>query len=197
LWGYAGRWLIQLVVGLTIAAVVIGFVVILFLGGGPLGLDLPAAVLAISAVLLGAPLVVLGLVLGVVGGIVVAYAQRAIAVRELGPIEALLAGWRLFRTNLGASLVVWILNLALTIAVGIGLGIGLLVVGGALAVIGIVLWLATGGPTPLTIAYIAIAAVVLFAALLVVGAATNTFFWTYWTLAYLHLDRGAIRTAAA
>ena len=196
-WRYAGLWLLLAAAGLAIAAIVIGLVVLVVLGGGPLERDLPAVALAIGAVLLGLPLVLVAFVVGIGVGIVVAYAQRAIALRELGPIEALLVGWRLLRANLGTSLVVWVLNLAISIAVGIGLAFGLLVVGGVLAIVGVVLWLIAGGPTALTIAYIAIAAVVLFAVLAVVAAASNTFFWTYWTLAYLRLDPSAVQAAAA
>jgi hypothetical protein len=58
---------------------------------------------------------------------------------------------------------------------------------------GVALWSVAGWTAPL-FAYGALALAALLAAVLAVCAITNTFFWNYWTLAYVRLSG---RAAAA
>jgi hypothetical protein len=110
--------------------------------------------------------------------IVVTFAQRAIAVEDLGPVGALGAGLRLLRGHLGESLLAWLIALAL----GFGAGPAVFVLGG----VGVGVWAVAGLSAP-TVGYGVLAGLVLLAALLVVVGVANTFLWNYWTLAYLRL----------
>jgi hypothetical protein len=123
--------------------------------------------------------------------IVVAFAQRD-AVENVGPFEALQSGWRLMRAHLGDSLVTWLVNFGLALASGIVCLAGIL---GALVVlvgIGAVLFAAIGLSAP-TLAYVGVGVLLLLVAALTLAGISNTFFWSYWTLAYLRLSG---RTAA-
>ena len=82
-------------------------------------------------------------------GVIVAYAQRAIVLEQAGPIEGLKAGYGLVRRNLGNSVVLWLIALALSIGGGIALVIGLIVAAIPALIVGGILGLivnAVGGP---------------------------------------------------
>jgi hypothetical protein len=113
-------------------------------------------------------------------------AQRAIAVRDIGPLAALRDGWLVLRGHPGASLLVWLLNLALTIAAGLVVTAGMLAVVVALGIPAAALWAVFALTAP-TVSYLAVAAVAALGVLLVLVSVANTFFWSYWTLAYLRL----------
>jgi hypothetical protein len=134
-------------------------------------------------------------VAGLTVSIVVAFAQRAIVVENVGPIAALQSGWRLTRAHVGESLLTWLVNLGLAIATGITVGLGalgaLLVLGGVGAVV-----FAVAGLTAPTIAYIGLGGLVLVVGILTLAGIANAFFWNYWTLAYLRLSGHAAPTGA-
>ena len=95
-------------------------------------------------------------------------------------------GYRLFRRNIGSSLLVWLIRLALTI----GLNIALLL---AALIVGVILFLPTIALVfaELTTAAIitgVIAGLILLALFLVASGALGTFGSAYWTLAYLRLQ---------
>jgi hypothetical protein len=69
------------------------------------------------------PIVVAAAASAVVFGIVATYAQRAIA--DEGPVAALGDGWQLFRRNAGASVLVWMVNVALSIGAGIAASVAI------------------------------------------------------------------------
>jgi hypothetical protein len=118
--------------------------------------------------------------------VVVAYAQRAIVDERIGPIGGLRAGWLLARQHLSTSFFVWLVNLGLSLAANFAIFIALLFLVAILALLGLIFYLALG-MSAVTIGYIVVATVVAFAALLVAIAVVNTFFWTYWSLAYQRL----------
>ncbi|MDQ3809315.1 MAG: hypothetical protein M3336_03400 [Chloroflexota bacterium] len=165
------RFLGLLVLLAVIVSVVVGSVAAVAVNLGGLG------------VLFGA----LALTAGAVASIVLAYAERAIVVRDLGPIAALRHAWQVFTDHLSASLLTWLISVLLSVAVGVAaaVAIGLLVAffGG----IGLALWFASGLSAGLLLnAGVAVAVVI--ALLVTVAAIANTFFWSYWTVAYLRLD---------
>jgi hypothetical protein len=191
-WRFVGLWL-TLVLGIIGLGVLAAGVAVLFrlsVGRG----DAPW--LGAVVLLLALPLIALGVALAVGFAIVVPFAQRAIALEDIGPIAGIRAGWRLARRNIGTSLLVWILSIGLAIAAGLGIVIGLAVVAIPLSLIGFALWSAAGWSTP-TVAYVILAVLAVIALLLVLGAMLNTFFWHYWTLAYLRLSGREIGASTA
>jgi hypothetical protein len=108
----------------------------------------------------GALLGALVLTLGVVASIVLAYAERAIVVHDLSLGDALGHGWRVFSDHLSTSLLTWMLSVMLAAVIGALVASMWTLVAGVTAVI----------------------------ALVTLAAIANTFFWSFWTLAYLRLD---------
>jgi hypothetical protein len=121
-------------------------------------------------------------------GVIVAYAQRAIVLEAAGAIESLRMGYNLVRRNLGNSVILWLIALALSIGGGIALVFGLIVVAIPAVIAGGILALlvnAVGGSGIWALVVVCI--IVLFVAALVGGAALNSFLWHFWTVAYLRL----------
>ena len=143
------------------------------------------------------PLVTVLAVIALGLSIVVVFAQRAIAVENVGPIDALRSGWQLARAHLGESLLTWLINIGLAIATALtasfALGSGLVALGG----IGWALFSFAGWTAP-TVAYIGLGGLAVLALMLTFAGIANAFFWTYWTLAYLRLSgRGGEEMAPA
>jgi hypothetical protein len=147
------------------------FLGLLVLLGVVLAVVLGMVVLAaLSLGSVGAVLAAGVLSVGVVASIVLAYAERSIVVYDLGPLAALQAGWRLFQAHTGASLLAWSLS--------VGLAFGAAMVA-TMAIATLLLFF--GG--------LGLASVLATLGLLVLLAAVaNTFFWSYWTLAYVRLE---------
>jgi hypothetical protein len=223
-WRYVGLWLITVAAAFTLALVIAAYGALAFVAGsqsgGPAvgfalvavaGLAMIAAfvvvvlrltetstaprwAVAVGAALFALPLVTMLIALALGVSIVVAYAQRAIAVEDVGPVAALRSGWHLLRAHLGQSLLAWGINAALALGAGIALVASLLGILVVLGAPGAVLVAVIGFSTP-TIAYISLGGVALIAAALTLGAIVNTFFWNYWTLAYLRLSAPAAAAA--
>ena len=119
--------------------------------------------------------------------VVVLYAQRAIAVEDVGPVEALRSGWRLVREHLGDSVLAWLVALALGLAGGLVVAAGAAVAAAVLGAVGYAV-LSAAGMTLATFVYGAGAVVAVLGVLLTLVAVANTFFWNYWTIAYLRLS---------
>jgi hypothetical protein len=184
-WRFLGLYLILLLAAILVALVV-----------GPI---VAAAIGSTSAVAPSARGVVTGLwvFLGVVVGllfipiaiavsIVVAYAQRTIVEGNVGPIVGLRAAWLLARQHLSTSFFVWLVNLGLSLAANFAIFVALLLLAALLALMGLIFYLVLGMGA-VTIGYIVVATVVVFVALLLAIAIVNTFFWTYWSLAFQRL----------
>jgi hypothetical protein len=156
----------------------------------------PRWLVAVGAALFALPIFTVLIVVGLAVSIVVAFAQRAIAVEDVGPIDALRSGWRLTRTHLGDSLLTWLVNAGLALATGIAVVMGVL---GALVLLGGVgaLLFAIAGFGAPTVAYIGLSAALFLAGVLTLTGIANTFFWTFWTLVYLRLSGRAVTTTFA
>ncbi len=102
-----------------------------------------------------------------------------------GIVGSVGGGYRLFRRNLGRSLLVWLIQVALSIGTGIALLIVLLILGFILFLPTIILAV-TGFTTAAIVAGI-VAALILLPLLIVASGALGTFSHSYWTLAYLRL----------
>jgi hypothetical protein len=151
---------------------------------------------ALGAILFALPIFTVLIVVGLTLSIVVAFAQRAIVVENIGPIDSHQSGWRLTRTHVGERLLTWLVNMGLALATGIAFGLG--VVGALLLLGGIgALVFAVAGLTAPTLAYIGLGSLVFVVGVLTLAGIANAFFWTYWTLAYLRLSGRTAPTAAA
>ena len=183
LWRVLGYYVVFFLIALGLL-VAIGVPVALLIAGTFAVTDSTGARIAV-AVLAGLLGLALLLVVFVPFSIIGQYSLREIVVRREGVFASVGGGYRVFRRNIGRSLLVWLINLGL----GIGIGIAVLI---ALLLVGLVLFLPTiilAFAEMSTAAVVAgiVAGVVLLPILLVVSGATGTFFHSYWTLAYLRL----------
>ncbi|CAN5126061.1 hypothetical protein BH18ACT10_BH18ACT10_04130 [soil metagenome] len=116
------------------------------------------------------------------------FARRTMVVGGDGVIDSVRSGYRMFRHNLGRSLLVWLIQLGIMIAASIALIIALLIVGLILFLPTILL--AVAGSTTAAIVTGIIAGVILLPVLIVTAAILGTFNHSYWTLAYLRMTSG-------
>lgn len=184
-WRFLGLGLIQL--GIVIAVAILVGILAVF-GAAAIAVAGNGARVAIIVILLliGIPLGLALIVAAIMFVIAIAYAQREIVANDLGPWTALTHGWGLTRSHLGSSLLVWLINIGLAIGAGIAIAFALIILVLILGVIGVIFWAAFGFGTP-TIAYIVLGIIITLAGAWLLGAISNTFFWSYWTLAYLRL----------
>jgi len=126
--------------------------------------------------------------------IVVVFAQCAIAIRDEGTIEAIGSAVALLRAQLGPSLLIWLLEMAVTIAASVGLAIGMLIAAIPIVVVAVVLYFVS--TVALVVFLISIGVAALAGTLVLVGIA-GTWMWGYWVLAYLGLnERPGLATVA-
>jgi hypothetical protein len=95
-------------------------------------------------------------------------------------------GYRLFRRNLGRSLLLWLIQVVLMLAAGIALVIAAILVGLALFIPTIILAVAEYATAAILTGVVA--GLSLLPILLVASAILGTFNHSYWTLAYLRLS---------
>jgi hypothetical protein len=95
------------------------------------------------------------------------------------------SGYRLFRRNLGKSLLVWLIQLAVSIGIGIALLIIFFIL--ALILIGPGVGLLVANYTALGIPVLIVGGLIFLAPLIVALGVFGTFGHSYWTLAYLRL----------
>lgn len=173
--------LFLIALGLSLAIlVVVGLPVLLtFLLSQSVGLRV-----AISVVfaLIG---ILLFVVVFVPFAIVSQFAVRELVVGGGGVSGSIGASYRLLRRNLGRGLLVWLLNIGLKILVGIATLIVLILLGLVLVGPGIAV-AATGSETTGLVLGI-IGGVLLLIPVLIITGATGTYFYSYWTLAYLRM----------
>ena len=108
--------------------------------------------------------------------------------RGEGVLASVGSGYRLFRQNLGRSLLVWLIQLGVMRGAGIALIIALLIVGLVVALPAIALGVA--GYTTGAIVAGVVAALILLLLFIVATAILGTFNHSYWTFAYLRLAAG-------
>ena len=145
----------------------------------------PGVALSLLAIMSGLIGFVLMIVVFILLSIIGQFALREIVVRRERVVGSIGSGYRLFRRNLGKSLLVWLIQLAILIGAGIALLIALLLVGFFLALPAILLYFA--GYTIAVGVAGAVAFVIWLAPAVVATGAFGTFGHSYWTLAYLRL----------
>jgi hypothetical protein len=139
-------------------------------------------IVAVLAALLGLlALIVVFIPLSIVGQ----YSLREIVVRRTSIFASFGGGYRIFRRDVGRSLLLWLINLLL----GIGVTIAVVLV---LDIVGLVLFLPTillafAEMSTAAVVTGIVAGVILLPIFLAVSGATGAFFHSYWTLAYLRL----------
>lgn len=180
---------------------VLGYYILFFLIGlalviaiaGPLGLIIAAvfagteAIGARVATVVLAALVAIPLLIAVFVSlsIISEFALREIVVRGERILAAIGGGFRIFRQNIGRSILAWLIQIALIIVATIAL-----LLAGAL--VGVVLFLPTillsiAEYTAAAIVTGVIAGLILLPFVIVAAAALGTFKHSYWTLAYLRI----------
>jgi len=189
-WRLLGLWVL----------VGVGVVALLAAAWGGFGLGIyaaaragsPAVEIVLLLVLIGLLLLVCTVVALITLQIVLSWAVRSLVLTGTGVPASLGRGWHLFRHNLGHSIVLWVIQTAITIASGIA------VIGGLVALALPAVLVATplvraGGPLPWGL--LALGGLAVLVLLLVVRGALGTFLSAYWTIAYRRLE--ALPGAAA
>jgi len=109
-------------------------------------------------------------------GVITFFAEREMVLEGLGAIDSIKAGYALLRKNIGNSLVLWLINF------GIGIVSGILV---------LIIVLITGLPIYLLAMalskWLFILLIIPFAIIVFVSGLFETFFSTFWTLAFKEL----------
>jgi hypothetical protein len=159
-----------------IAAILIGLLVLV--GQGAPG---PAIALGVLLALVG---IVVGIPFFIGAYIVFLYAQRAIAVDDLGPLGGVERGIATLRARLGPSLLLWLLSLAVAIAAGIGIAIVMVIVLIPIVAVVVGSYFAFGLNATLVAVGAGLAAFMILV-LWALSAVVNTYTAAYWTLGYL------------
>jgi hypothetical protein len=184
LWRVLGYYLLFILIALGLL-LAIGVPLALLVAGVFAGTE-SAGARILTGVLVGlvgfALLIVVFIPLSVIGQ----FALREIVVRRERVVASIGSGYRLFRRNLGKSLLVWLIQLVVSIGAGIALLIALLLVTFILALPAIILAVA-GYTTAAIVVAVIVAFLILLPILIVAVGALGTFNHSYWTLAYLRL----------
>jgi hypothetical protein len=190
-WRVLGYYLLFLLISLGLL-LVIGVPIALLVAGVFAGTESVGAriTVVVVAVLVGIVLLISVFIpLSIIGQ----FALREIVVSREGVVGSIGGGYRLFRRNLGRSLLVWLIQQALTIGAAIALLIAALLVGLILSLPAIILAVAEYATAAIVVGIVV--GLILLPLLLVATGALGTFNHSYWTLAYLRLTAPTERTA--
>ncbi|MHB0979738.1 MAG: DUF7544 domain-containing protein [Thermoleophilia bacterium] len=190
-WRLLGMWLL---VGLAILLVVLLLVLVI---GLPIALTLSSGAdfgtgAIVLIVLFAILLVLIAIPVGVVVQIALTWASRSLVLEGTGIIDSLRAGWRLFRSNVGASLLVWLIGIGVSIGAGIVLLVPLAIVGIPIAIVVYRLFTDGGGAMWGVLGILGLIALVVLA---FYKAVVTTYFCAYWTVAYRNLVWAAAQSA--
>jgi hypothetical protein len=181
---------VLLFLGIAIGLLLAGGIPIALLVAGAFATDsIGFRVLAVVVAALAA--IALLIIVFILLAIVRQFARRELVVRGVGVLGSVGSGYRLFRSNMGTSVLVWLIQLGLMLGAGIALIIAALIVGFILFLPTIIL--AVAEYTTAAIAAGVVAGVILLPILIVAIAILGTFNHSYWTLAYLRLTNTSPR----
>jgi len=183
-WRLFGMWI------LVLAVVLVVILVLVLAIGLPLGVALARGAHVGTGEIIAIVLAVLALALvaiplAIVAQVVLTWASRSLVLEGTGPLDSISAGWRVFRANVGTSLMVWLINVGITIAAGLALLVPLVLV--AIPVGFVIYGTGTDGTGVAVWAIIALVGVVAVAILALFKAGFTTFSTAYWTIAYRNL----------
>ena len=182
-WRVLGYFVVFILIGIGLL-LVIGLPVALVIGGTFAATQSLGARITVSVVV-GLLAVLALIVVFVPLSIIGQYALREIVVRRERVLGSVGSGYGIFRSNIGRSLLILLIQFGLSIGIAIAFFLALLIVGLVLFIPTIALAVA-GYSTAAIIAGV-IAGVILVPLLLVATGAIGTFSHAYWTLAYLRL----------
>ncbi len=191
-WRLFGMWVLVglvtvVVVAILIAIVVIPIAVSAAKNGGVGGVGV------VAAVLIGLVMLLALIPVAAVLSIVLEWAARALVLENTGVVASLSRGWRLFRTNVGPSLVVWLIGIVLSL----GAAIAIAVVAFAAAVpAGVLLAASWGTIGTAVLAALGVLGLVVLAGMAAITAVWSTYFSGYWTLAFRQLTAPRTPTMA-
>ena len=182
-WRYVRLTILLVLIGLGLA-IAVGLVVLLFIG--------LAAISPLLAVVLGI-LVGLAALVGLIAlaiglTVAIAYAERAIALDDLGARAGLRRGVALLRLRTVESLALWLISLVIGIVTAIVFVAVVIVLALPLGGLGVFAYL-TGGLSAETLLIALVGGLILITALWCLGAIAGTFASGFWTLAYLSLTQ--------
>jgi hypothetical protein len=182
-WRVLGYYVVFFLVGIGLL-MVIGIPVALLIGGTFAATESTGARISV-AVIVGILAVLLLIVVFIPLSIIAQYALREVVVRRARVLGSVGSGYSIFRRNIGRSLLIWLIQIAISIGIAIAFILAMLIVGLILFIPTIALAIAEYS----TAAIIAgvIAGLILLPILLVAAGAIGTFSHAYWTLAYLRL----------
>jgi len=184
-WRVLGQ--VLLFVGIVLGLLLAGGIPIALLVGGAFLTDSTAfQVLAIAVAV--ALAIALLIVIFIPLAIVRQFARRELVVQGASVLGSVGTGYRLFRRNIGRSLLVWLIQLGIMLGAGIALIIALLIVG--LVFFLPTIFLAVSGYTTAAIVAGVVAGLILLPVFIVAVAILGTFNHSYWTLSYLRLAAG-------
>jgi hypothetical protein len=175
---------ILLFVGIVLGLLLAVGIPVALLVAGAFATD-STALRALAVVVAVPVVIVLLIVIFIPLAIVRQFARRELVVRGERVLSSVGSGYRLFRRNLGRSLLVWLIQLGIMLGAGIALIIAALIVGLLLFLPTIIL--AVAGSSTAAIVAGVVAGLILLPLLIVAVAILGTFNHSYWTLAYLRL----------
>ena len=193
-WGAGARYFwrvlgqILLFVGIVLGLLLIVAIPIGALVGGAFLTDSTA--FRVTAIVIAIPIAIAALLLVFIPvAIIRQFARRTMVIGGDGVIASVGSGYRMFRRNMGRSLLVWLIQLGIMLGAAIAFVIALIIVGFVLFLPTILL--AVAGSTTGAIITGIVAGVILLPLLLVGSAILGTFDHTYWTLAYMRMASGS------
>ena len=142
--------------------------------------------LAIAFVIIDVIIFVLGITIySIAVGIISEFGIRKMIEGNLKVRESIEVGWELLRDNLGKSLLVWLVNIALGFALGFAFFITMMV----FLIVGVVFFLLNP--------WLVLIPIILFLVTIsIFGGIWNVFAFSYWSLAYTQIVKGGRADAA-
>lgn len=132
------------------------------------------------------PLIAIFTIVGILVGLILQWARRAVVLNNVGPIAGVKAGWGTLRNNVIETIVLWIFQLVIGFVAGIAVlivSLVILAIGGAIL---LAVWSLTEALAAVIIVGIPVALVLWVLASIVQGIFV-AYIETYWTLAWLEL----------
>lgn len=189
-WRLFGMWVLVGLVAAVVVAILIAIVAVPIVlsaaNHGSVG-----GVGVVAAVLIGLVMLLALIPVAAVLSIVLEWAARALVLENTGVVASLSRGWRLFRGNVGSSLLVWLISVVLSLGTAIAFTIVAFV---AAVPAGVLLATSWGHIGTAVLAALGVLGLVVLAIMAAVRAVGSTFFSGYWTLAFRQLT--APRTPA-
>jgi len=183
-WRLFGMWVLVGLTVLVVMAVLIAIVVVPIAVSSANSGDV-GGVGVVAAVLIGIGMLLALIPAAAVLNIVLEWAARALVLENTGVLASLSRGWRLFRANVGPSLLVWLVSVVLSL----GAAIAIAIVAFAAAIPAGLLLAASWGNTGTAVlaALVGGLGLVVLVGMLAVKVVWATYFNAYWTLAFRQL----------